>query len=156
MARSRVPVAGLIAFIRKPTGSPRLNWLFSSATIEGLSPDFIAIVASVMRDWYSQPNSTVNNLNGVCFLPDGRRGWAVGDAGTIVRTTTAGASWGNQASSTAFNLNDVWFTTDQTGFAVGHGGTVMRTRNAGATWTRLVNTGANANLFNLYLPYRRG
>jgi len=28
-----------------------LNWLFSSLTMETLSPDFIAIVASVMCDW---------------------------------------------------------------------------------------------------------
>ena len=115
----------------------------------GGKADTAIVAVFVQTGWYSQPSSTVNNLNGVCFLPDGRRGWAVGDAGTIVSTTTAGASWGSQASNTAFNLNDVWFTTDVTGFAVGHGGTVMRTRNAGASWTRLGNTGASANLFGV-------
>jgi photosystem II stability/assembly factor-like uncharacterized protein len=115
----------------------------------GGKADTAVVAVFVQAGWYSQSSSTANNLNGVCFLADGRRGWAVGDAGTIVSTTTAGATWGNQASSTAFNLNDVWFTTAQTGFAVGHGGTVMRTRNAGATWTRLANTGASANLFGV-------
>jgi len=32
-------------------GLERLNWLLSSPMIAALSPDFIAIVASVMCDW---------------------------------------------------------------------------------------------------------
>ena len=99
--------------------------------------DTATVVVFFQPGWYTQASNTGNDLNGVFFLPNGRDGWAVGDAGTIVHTDDAGASWGNQASSTSFNLNDVWFTTDVTGFAVGNAGTIMRTRNAGASWTRL-------------------
>jgi photosystem II stability/assembly factor-like uncharacterized protein len=114
----------------------------------GGKADSATIMVKVQNGWYSQPSASTNNLNGVFFLPDGRSGWAVGDAGTILHTSTAGASWGAEASGTAFNLNDVWFTTAVTGFAVGHGGTVMRTRNGGSSWTRLTS-GASANLFGV-------
>src|SRR5207237_4901791 len=86
---------------------------------------------------------------GVCFLPDGRTGWAVGTTGTIVHTTTAGASWASEVSSTTFDLSDVWFTTSVTGFAVGQGGTVLRTRSAGAAWTRLATVPAIENLLGV-------
>jgi photosystem II stability/assembly factor-like uncharacterized protein len=104
----------------------------------------------VQPGWYVQASNTTNNLNGVFFQPNGRDGVAVGDAGTIVRTTNAGANWAAQPSNTAFNLNDVWFTTATTGFAVGHGGTVMRTRNGGLNWTRLLTVGASANLYAVW------
>jgi photosystem II stability/assembly factor-like uncharacterized protein len=109
-----------------------------------------AVVAVVVQNgWYVQASGTSNDLNAVYFVADGRRGWAVGDAGTVVRTLNAGASWDALASGTSFNLNDVWFTTAQTGFAVGHGGTVMRTRDGGASWTRLANVPASDNLFGV-------
>jgi photosystem II stability/assembly factor-like uncharacterized protein len=111
--------------------------------------DTSTLVVFLQPGWYAQPSSTSNDLNGVFFQANGRDGWAVGDAGTIVHTGNAGASWGSQPSSTAFNLNDVWFTSDVTGFAVGHGGTVMRTRNGGLSWTRLTNVPATENLFGV-------
>ncbi len=112
----------------------------------GGKSDTATVAVFVQNGWYVQPSGTINNLNGVFVQPDGRAGWAVGEAGTIVHTGNAGASWGAQASSTTFTLNDVWFTTGLTGFAVGHGGTVMRTRNSGASWTRLTNVAASENL----------
>jgi photosystem II stability/assembly factor-like uncharacterized protein len=77
-----------------------------------------------------------SNLTGVHFRPDGRQGWAVGAGGRIVHTTDAGVTWKAQTSTTTFNLNHVWFTTDLDGIAVGNGGTVMMTGNGGQTWTR--------------------
>lgn len=109
-----------------------------------------SIVAVVFQPgWYVQASGTTTNLNGVFFQPDGRNGWAVGDGGVIVGTNNAGATWNREASSTAFNLSDVWFTTDVTGFAVGNGGTVMRTRDAGQSWTRINTVGAVENLFGV-------
>lgn len=115
----------------------------------GGKADTAVIAVIVQTAWYVQASGTGNDLRGVYFLPDGRNGWAVGDAGTIVRTTNAGASWLVRPSGTAFNLNDVWFTTAQTGFAVGHGGTVMRTRDGGTSWTRMLNVAASENLFGV-------
>ena len=129
-----------------------------NAVSEGIAPLFAAsggqadtalVVVYVQPGWYVQPSGTTNNLNGVFFQPNGRDGVAVGDAGTVVRTSNAGASWAAQPSNTAFNLNDVWFTTAETGFAVGHGGTIMRTRNGGSSWARLT-VPASENLFGVW------
>ena len=120
--------------------------LFASA---GGLTDTALVAVIVQAGWYTQTSATTSDLNGVVFRPDGRDGWAVGDVGTIVHTTNAGASWSPQTSSTLFDLNDTWFTTDLTGFAVGAGGTVMRTRNAGQTWTRLTSVPATENLFGV-------
>lgn len=106
--------------------------------------DSATVAVFFQPGWYTQASSTTNSLWGVFFLRDGRNGWAVGDAGTIVHTTDAGASWSTQVSTTAFSLRGVWFTSAQVGYAAGYGGTVMQTQNGGATWTRLT-TGATAN-----------
>jgi photosystem II stability/assembly factor-like uncharacterized protein len=106
--------------------------------------DSATVAVFFQPGWYTQASNTTNDLWGVCFLADGRNGWAVGDAGTIVHTTDAGASWSTQVSTTSFSLRGVWFTSAQVGYAAGYGGTVMQTQNGGVTWTRLT-TGATAN-----------
>lgn len=46
---------------------------------------------------------TDRHLQGVSFI-DGQTGWAVGESGTIVRTTDGGASWISSASVTPIDL----------------------------------------------------
>jgi photosystem II stability/assembly factor-like uncharacterized protein len=113
----------------------------------GGKADTATVAVFFQPGWYAQPSSTTNSLWGVFFLPDGRNGWAVGDAGTIVHTTDAGASWSAQISSTSFSLRAVWFTSAQVGYAAGFGGTVMRTQNGGTNWSR-INTLAASENFN--------
>jgi len=155
-----VAVAG--AAISFTSGDPGVISVSTSGLVTGVGEGLTTLVAEsggkadtsvvavfVQHGWYAQASSTTNDLNGVFFQPDGRNGWAVGGAGTIVHTSDAGTTWGNQPSSTAFQLQGVWFTTDVTGFAVGFGGTVMRTRNGGGSWTRLTNVLASENLFDV-------
>lgn len=96
--------------------------------------------------WIVQTSNTSRNLNAVFFQPNGREGWAVGDAGTIVHTTDAGVTWRTQVSKTTSNLNGVFFADPDTGFAVGNFGTILQTNNRGTSWSRLVVTfGENLN-----------
>lgn len=147
-----------------PLSNPAVRWRSSNAAVatvnsagvvsaaaEGLAwivgeyggqADSASVFVYATGGWVVQTSNTINNLNGVCFRPDGRRGWAVGDAGTLVRTTNAGVTWDNSTIST-FALNGVWFTSDLAGWAVGAGGTVLRTADGGATWTRLTNVPAS-------------
>jgi photosystem II stability/assembly factor-like uncharacterized protein len=113
------------------------------ASAGGMS-DSATVAVYFQPGWYAQPSGTTNSLWGVFFRRDGREGWAVGDAGTIVHTTNAGVSWAAQVSTTSFSLRAVWFTSDQVGYAAGYGGTVMKTQNGGTSWTRLL-TSATAN-----------
>ena len=87
--------------------------------------------------WFLQNSGTTSNLHGVYFI--GASGWAVGDGGTIVRTTNSGATWTRSTVPTTFSLNGVWFTSPTEGWAVGVGGTVLRSGDGGVTWTRLNN-----------------
>jgi photosystem II stability/assembly factor-like uncharacterized protein len=100
--------------------------------------------------WVLQPNpSNGANLNGVHFRPDGRLGWAVGDAGRVLYTSDGGASWFAGTSATSFNLYAVWFTSDNEGWAVGNASTVLRTTNGGATWTRVTSANPGENLHDV-------
>lgn len=100
--------------------------------------------------WVFQSNpSSGASLNAVCFRPDGRRGWAVGDGGTMLRTTNAGAGWLRVSVPTTFDLNGVWFTGDADGWAVGNGGVVLRTTDGGVSWRRLTNVTAGVALHDV-------
>jgi photosystem II stability/assembly factor-like uncharacterized protein len=115
----------------------------------------IVIVGPAQDGWYAQTsNANGATLNGVFFLSDGRRGWAVGEAGKILATADAGASWSVQTSGTAFNLNGVWFTGPLEGWAVGASGTVLHTTDGGADWNRILNTGASESLMDVYFANR--
>lgn len=144
------PIAG--AAIAWQSGDPAVLSITSSGVAtaigEGVTPviatsggvsDTAIVAVIVQNGWYIQTSGTTSDLHGVWFRPDGRNGFAVGDGGTIVRTSNAGASWSIQPSNTTNALRDVWFTTSETGFAVGDAGTVMRTRNGGSSWTRLTS-----------------
>jgi photosystem II stability/assembly factor-like uncharacterized protein len=152
-----VVVAG--AAIGWSSGDPGVITVSSSGLVTAVGEGVTQVIASAggladsatvavffQPGWYAQPSGTTSNLWGAFFLPDGRNGWAVGDAGTIVHTTNAGASWATQVSSTSFSLRAVWFTSDQVGYAAGFGGTVMRTQNAGVSWSRITTLAASENL----------
>jgi len=83
---------------------------------------------------WQNPLPQGNELLSVSFT-DANTGTAVGDCGSIVRTTDGGANWAIQTSGTANNLQSVSFTDANTGTAVGDSGTILRTTDGGATWT---------------------
>ncbi len=86
-------------------------------------------------DWKRQnPLPTGNDLLDVQFL-DSQTGWAIGDAGTILKTSNGGSSWSNQNSGTIQKLNSVHFTNAQTGWAVGDSGTILKSSNGGNSWS---------------------
>src|SRR5208283_954319 len=85
--------------------------------------------------WFWQnPLPQGNTLSGVSFT-DASTGTAVGDAGTILRTTNGGTSWTIQPSGTTNNLFGISFTGTSAGTAVGQYGAIFRTTNGGASWT---------------------
>jgi photosystem II stability/assembly factor-like uncharacterized protein len=118
-------------------------WLYAQA---GGRRDSASVFVYPDSGWIVQTSNTSRNLNGVFFVSDGREGWAVGDAGTIMHTTDAGVTWRSQISQTSANLNAVFFAHPDTGWVVGNLGTVLRTDDRGATWTRLLlGFGENLN-----------
>jgi photosystem II stability/assembly factor-like uncharacterized protein len=58
-------------------------------------------------------------------------GTAVGNSGTILRTTDGGANWTVQLSGTSNALIAVSFVNASTGTAVGDSGSILRTNTGG-------------------------
>jgi len=75
------------------------------------------------------------SLYALHMAADGKRGWAVGEAGTILTTSDGGAKWDAQTSPTTNNLWGVQFLADgKRGWAVGEAGTILTTSDGGAKW----------------------
>ena len=83
--------------------------------------------------WTSQTTSATATLNAVDFA-DAGTGWAVGEAGTIIRTTDGGSTWAPQTTSVTAALNSVRFVDSSTGWAVGDSGAVLHTIDGGSSW----------------------
>jgi photosystem II stability/assembly factor-like uncharacterized protein len=91
-------------------------------------------VSQAQYNWFWQnPLPQGNHLNDVKFISS-TTGWAVGEYGTILKTTNGGTTWIIQQSGTVYNLHGVSFTDANHGTVVGSGGTILRTTNGGSTW----------------------
>ena len=97
---------------------------------------------------WQNPLPQGNNLNSVYFT-DTDNGYAVGNLGTILKTTNAGISWTAQSSGTNNSLRSVYFTDVNTGYVVDNLGTILKTTNAGTNWTAQTS-GTNNSLFSVY------
>jgi hypothetical protein len=96
--------------------------------------------------WFPQsPLPTGNTLFGVSFAGP-NIGTAVGEGGTIIRTTDGGSSWSMQVSGITVVPYGVSFTDANTGTAVGASGKILRTTNGGSSWS--VQPSGLTNAFN--------
>jgi photosystem II stability/assembly factor-like uncharacterized protein len=87
--------------------------------------------------WSARTATTPNTLNGVCFV-DNNLGWAVGNSGTIRKTTDGAATWTSQSNDPVMThiLEAVTFTDRYHGWAVGQDGKIVRTTDGGIdAWT---------------------
>ncbi len=105
---------------------------------------------SALAQWSPVDSGTSSNLRGV-YLLDSGVGYAVGDAGTIQKTTDAGVTWSALTSGTTRALYDIYFFNDTEGVAVGDSGLILRTTDGGAAWqpvTSGVRDGLRSVSFN--------
>lgn len=100
---------------------------------------------------FNTPAPTTAPLNDVYFASKDS-GWAVGNAGTIVRITDGSKNTPvlqAVASPTIQPLNSVWFSDTSRGWAVGRNGVILRTTNGGVTWTAQ-NSNTTADLRDIW------
>ena len=96
---------------------------------------FIIFITRINAQGVVLQNSLIEiDLQDVKFI-SATVGWAVGEDGTIIKTTDGGATWSEQTSPTVQNLEGVSFTDSNNGTAVGWWGTIIKTTNGGTTWT---------------------
>ena len=94
-----------------------------------------------------QASSPSYDLFSVDFV-DQNTGWAVGDGGTILKTTNGGTNWILQTSGTTFNLWSVDFVDQNIGWSVGGDGTILNTTDGGTTWI-LQTSNASSTLYSV-------
>jgi photosystem II stability/assembly factor-like uncharacterized protein len=101
---------------------------------------FLFFVSSlrVFGQWSPANSGTTSNLNGAILLDSGT-GFVVGDTGTILKSTDAGATWTPLTSGTSNTLHGIYFLDPTQGVAVGDGGTILRTTDGGATWQSIAS-----------------
>lgn len=88
-------------------------------------------------DWFEQTVPVSTDLYDIEFV-NINVGYAVGQAGKILKTTDGGYSWVLQTSGTSAILFDVEFETELIGWACGSGGMVLRTTDGGQTWAQTI------------------
>ena len=107
------------------------------------------IVGNTQNDnWNIQNSGAVTSLSSVYFI-DNHTGWAVGDSGTILKTTDGGNTWNKQNAKTTNYLSSVCFVDFQTGWVVGESGTIFKTTDGGISWNTQ-NSGVTNHLFSVY------
>ncbi|HTX87598.1 MAG TPA: YCF48-related protein [Bacteroidales bacterium] len=90
---------------------------------------------------WQNPLPQGNNLNWVRFVDD-NTAFAVGDKGTIMKTTDKGLTWEQIYFGYYQSLTGIFFVNSQLGYAVGsnksdHWGYAFKTTDGGSTWTQL-------------------
>jgi photosystem II stability/assembly factor-like uncharacterized protein len=82
--------------------------------------------------------STTNDIEKV-FMVDNSTAWAVGDNGTIAKSTDGGANWFQQPSwTTSIELMDVHFNVlNGHGFIAGNDQTARHSKDGGVTWDNM-------------------
>lgn len=150
---------------------------FTPAEFGGASPDLYSVrFASKKKGWVvgslSRGDNVVDSL--VLYTEDGgaswvrravpsrvellhldfdgeKRGWIVGDRGTILHTEDAGVTWARQNSPTTATLYHVDFVNEENGWAVGERSSILRTTDGGKTWLQAAapSVGARATLLSV-------
>lgn len=83
--------------------------------------------------WRRQRAPSRLELIHIDFVSD-KRGWIVGDGGTILFTRDGGQSWTKQNAGVNGTLYHIDFRDDKNGWVVGERGVLLRTTDGGETW----------------------
>ena len=94
------------------------------------------IIENSHAQWIAQNSGTNQNLYDVEFINE-NTGWAVGDAGVIVKTTNGGKEWFNVPNPSLKVSGNLWsvFPVDSNIVYVTSGNDlIMKTENGGSSW----------------------
>src|SRR5437867_9276285 len=97
-----------------------------------------SFISSVFGQWSPVDSGTTSNLNGAILLDSGTA-FVVGDTGTILKSTHAGATWALLTSGTSTTLHGIYFLDPNEGIAVGDNAKILRTTDGGAAWQSITS-----------------
>ena len=110
--------------------------------------------------WYwSNPLPQGNDLKSIQFITP-NSGFAIGNYGTLLKTTNGGINWEYLLLQSPINLSSLYFVNSNVGYAVGDSGLILKTTNGGESWINQVS-GVDTNLtdisfFNENIGYATG
>jgi photosystem II stability/assembly factor-like uncharacterized protein len=99
----------------------------------------LVVISDAVAQWIPQNSGTTNDLKSVYFT-DELTGYAVGNSGTILKTTNGGDIWELKNSGTTIDLNSVHFPVPEIGYVVGgnsdppSSSLILKTINGGTNW----------------------
>ncbi len=116
------------------TATPTLSPTQSATNTPTLSPTPAATSTALPFAWTAATSGTANDLFGVSCTTNNAC-LAVGAAGTVLRTTDAGATWATiPTTATTTQLNSVTCAPGGPCFATGKGGVLLASADGGAHW----------------------
>lgn len=128
--------------------SKKKGWVVGSISKKDRVVDSILVYTDDEgQTWRRQRAPSRLELIHIDFVND-KRGWIVGDGGTILATIDAGVTWIKQNSGTTNTLYHVDFRNENKGWVVGERGTLLRTTDGGETWTQ-APTNARSTLLSV-------
>jgi len=114
-----------------------LALLLSAALIAALATVAPASVTVPQSGWsWGNPSPQGNSLRSIDFV--GPRGFAAGDAGTVLRTDDGGATWAGLSTGTSAAIDRMQVVDAETVVFLGGGGCVLRrSDDGGATFHKV-------------------
>jgi photosystem II stability/assembly factor-like uncharacterized protein len=117
----------VLATLQAEKIEPVEQWVATKATV----PIYLANQGVCCSQAIRQSHK---NLLGIWGSPKGDFLLAVGEGGSIERSSTQGALWNSVTSGTTQDLAGIWGLGSSI-FAVGQNGTILHSSDGGATWT---------------------
>jgi photosystem II stability/assembly factor-like uncharacterized protein len=112
-----------------------LNAMQASSDTSGWAVTTDGRILSTANLWKSASLSALKPglpLHDIYFVTP-TQGWAIGEQGTLLRSTDGGDTW-ELVTGSADRLRGASFVSRRRGWAVGGWGTVLRTKDAGRSW----------------------
>ncbi|TRZ63992.1 T9SS C-terminal target domain-containing protein [bacterium] len=100
-----------------------------------------------LPQWITLNSGTGQNINAIQFI-NPQTGYAVGAAGTIIKTTNTGINWTSLNTGSSVEIRSVYFLNSSVGIVCGYNGTILKTNNGGNNWS-IVNSGTTNHLFGI-------
>jgi len=108
---------------------------------------FLPTITFSQWNWQN-PLPQGNRLHDIQF-PENNTGYAVGENGTVMKSTDGGITWEEQNTGNVASLTSLSFINAEIGFACGNSGTIIKTTNGGEQWN-ILSSKTDEDLYALY------
>lgn len=107
-----------------------------------------------------QKKDIIGDFFRAIHFPTSEIGYAVGQSGSIIKTTDAGENWkfirnGDAISTSNKSFRSVYFVDEDHGYVVGHNGLFWRTKNGGDDWETMPDL-PEVDLHNISIRNKKG